>query len=44
MPQQVGRVGVFVDPDDALLDRAVAAGYAAAEAALVDADGLDGRL
>ena len=26
VPDHVGRVGVFVDPDDALLDRAVAAG------------------
>lgn len=26
VPEHVGRIGVFVDPDDALLDRAVAAG------------------
>jgi phosphoribosylanthranilate isomerase len=29
VPAQVGAVGVFVDPDDALLDRAVAAGLTA---------------
>ena len=26
VPPQIGRVGVFVDPDDALIDRAIAAG------------------